>query len=368
MPVTRNRVIYAGTTVLASASPSWHPQTGSYDLKLLKRIQSSSIGINTPVTRAKQVGSSDFTFERYYSYPQVSVNLNYLLSDNSNELLLGLNATGNIGMLSGLNGQGKDRNLFFLIHDKDGSDADSITSPDGSDVIGIGNCFITNYEISAAVGQLAQATVSFDCLNAVFQSYSASSITPSIDLRSGTKSTGTYSLAQQNLSPANYLTNQSSRSSALAPGDIKLTFEQPTIGGARYSGSVPVSINSISVNIPIERRDLLGLGSNYPYDKKIIFPIIGTVAFDGTFDEPVTGDFSSIFDDENKYDFSVDLKTSLGATGFRFEIKDAKIENQSFDLSIGSNMEFKSEFTFAISETNGFIVSGASRLSEYISY
>jgi hypothetical protein len=91
------------------------------------------------------------------------------------------------------------------------------------------------------------------------------------------------------------------------------------------------------------------------------------VFFEGTFDEPITGDFSSIFDDENKYNFSINIKAS-GLNSFRIDITDAQIENQSFDLSIGSNMSFKSEFSFKISETRGLAISGAARLSQYVDY
>jgi len=115
MPVTRNRVIYAGTTVLMSDYPCWNNQTGDYSLKLLKRIQSSSISISNPVTRQKQIGSSDFAFEKYITQPEITVDLNYLVSDNSNELILGMNATGNVGILKDLASTQKDRNMFFYV-------------------------------------------------------------------------------------------------------------------------------------------------------------------------------------------------------------------------------------------------------------
>ena len=86
MPITRNRVIYAGTDVLISDAPSWSGhQTGVTSLKLLKRVQSSSISISNPVTRSKQIGSSDFAFEKYIQTPTIEVGLDYICSDNSNE-------------------------------------------------------------------------------------------------------------------------------------------------------------------------------------------------------------------------------------------------------------------------------------------
>jgi hypothetical protein len=135
------------------------------------------------------------------------------------------------------------------------------------------------------------------------------------------------------------------------------------MGGIRYSGNVPATINSLQISVPIERRDLLGFGSNYPYEKKLMYPLIGTISFNGTFDEAVTGNFSTIFEDENNYDFTFGLKKSNGTTGLKIDIFDARVESQSFDLSIGENMSFSSEFSFKIYPEDGMRLSGAARLT-----
>ena len=362
MPITRNRVIYAGTDVLVSDSPSWSGQTGVTSLKLLKRIQSSSISINNSVTRAKQIGSSDFAFEKYIQTPTIEVGLDYLCSDNSNELLLGLNATGNEGFLKNLASSQKDKNLFFVLTDSNAQDADSLTNMIGNDIFVIGNSFLTNYSLNAEVGSVATASVSFSCLNMTFQNYSGAgangSEVPSITLTNGIKSTEKYMITGASLVPSNYLTNQNIRANALRPGDIQLLMPQPIMGGVRYSGLVPASITSLKIDVPIERRDLLGFGSNYPYDKRIMFPLIGKLSFNGTFDEPVTGDFSNIFADENNYDFAFNLKNLDGSTGLRIDVYDARVESQGFNLSIGDNLTFQSEFSFKIFENDGMRLSG----------
>jgi len=137
---------------------------------------------------------------------------------------------------------------------------------------------------------------------------------------------------------------------------------QTIMGGIRYSGNVPATINSMQISVPIERRDLLGFGSNYPYEKRLVYPIIGKLSFNGTFDEAVTGDFSNIFSDENNYDFTFGLKKSNGTTGLKIDIFDARVESQSFDLSIEEYMSFQSEFSFKIYPEDGMRLSGAARL------
>jgi len=75
MQLTRNRVIYAGTDVLVSDSPSWSGQTGSKSLKLLKRVQTSSVSISNTITRPKQIGSSDIALEKYITIQEISLDL-----------------------------------------------------------------------------------------------------------------------------------------------------------------------------------------------------------------------------------------------------------------------------------------------------
>jgi hypothetical protein len=366
MPITRNRVIYAGTDVLVSDSPSWTGQTGVASLKLLKRVQSSSISVSNPITRPKQIGSSDFAFEKYITIPEISVDLKYLVSDNSNELILGLNATGNESFLKNMAVSGQDKNLFFILTDTNAQDADSLTNMVGNDIFAVGNTFLTNYSISAEVGSIPTVSTSFSCLNMTFQNYNGTGVNgsevPAINLTNGVKSTEKYLLTGANMSPLNYLSNQTTRPYAIRPGDIVLQLPQTFMGGIRYSGDVPATISSLEINVPIERKDLLGFGSNYPYDKRIMYPLIGTVSFNGIFDEPVTGDFSNIFNNDTAYDLTFNLKNYNGATGLRVEILNARIDSQSFDLSIGDNMNFQSSFSFKIFETDGMRISGAARI------
>ncbi|NCA29009.1 MAG: hypothetical protein EBS92_07065, partial [Proteobacteria bacterium] len=63
------------------------------------------------------------------------------------------------------------------------------------------------------------------------------------------------------------------------------------------------------------------------------------------------------------YDFTFGLKKSNGTTGLKIDIFDARVESQSFDLSIGENMSFSSEFSFKIYPEDGMRLSGAARLT-----
>lgn len=365
MSSSRNRVMYAGTTVLVSNYPSWSGQTGLYDLKLLSRVQSSSISVTTPVTRTAQIGSAEYAYDTYIKYPQVGVKLNYCITDNSNELVMGLVADGTVGAFHDMLSPARDRNLFFVLSDTDFEEAGYMTNFIGKNVLGVGNAFLTNYSIKASVGSVPTADVSFDCLNLTFQNYNGSeangSAVPSINLLSGSRATGTYALSSQNFIPSNYLTNQSYKATALRPGDIVMELDQPVFGGIRYSGAAPATINSFEIDVPIERKDLVGFGSNYPYDKKIMFPSLGKVSFNGTFDVPVSGSFENMFNYANKYNLAFNLRRTDGTTGLKIQIKEATVESQSFDLAVGNNMTFQSQFSFKVFDDGGLVLNGSVR-------
>jgi hypothetical protein len=363
MSSSRNRVIYAGNTILMSESPSWLAQTGIASLKLINRVQSSSIEVSTPVTRSKQIGASNFAFQEYLQYPKISTSFSYYLTDNSNDIVMGLNTDGITSCFKNFSEFGKDQNVFYVLSNSNAEDFSNPGNLSGYDVLGIGNCFLTNYSINANVGTVPTVNASYDCLNIVFQNYTGTgTLLPSIDLTGGNRSTGTYALTAFNLNQQNYFSDQETKPSALQPGDIILEMQQPLIGGIRYSGNVKANINSLNVDISLERKDLVGFGSNYPYDKRLLFPLLGKLSFEGIFDQAITGDFSKIFDYSTGYDFNFYFKNCNGDINYKIGISNAYVETENFNLSIGENMSFSSDFSFEVTQTGGFTISGAVEL------
>jgi len=367
------RVIYASNTVLISDYPSWENQTGSYSLKLLKRIQSSSISLPSSIQRGKQIGYSTFGYETRPSYSSPKIDLTYLLSDNSNELLLDLVATGNVCAFNNLQYPLRDRNLFFFISDE-GIDANSVTQQNQithKQLVSVGNCFLTDYSVSASVGTIPSARISFSALNTKFDNYSTFATGPStgttlaaINITGGTATTGAYRLEPANFNTVNYLTNQNSRPTGLRPGDIILSLQQPVLGGARLSGSKLANISSFEINVGLERRDLMGFGSNYPFDKKLMFPLIGSVSMNGLVDDLVTGDYNALFSTNQNYDMTFSLKDCEGNNSITFGVQEARIESQSTSIDLSNQMEFQAQFSFAIDQNKGMTISGAARLSD----
>jgi hypothetical protein len=374
--MAHTRVIYGCSDVFISDYPSWNLQTGTHALKLLKRVQSADLRITSAVDRDKQIGSQSFAYQRYNNNPSITASITYLLSDNSNELLLNLDCTGFLtGAFNNLTNTFVDRNLFY-VYCPEGQNCHDVTTFEGLNVFQINNCYITDYSVSASVGSFPTVSVSFDCLNTsvdiyandvnstIYGNYTGKQLS-SIDLTATpqARSTGYYTLSSSNTNYNLYLTGQEFRPSAIRPGDITISFlQQPMLGGIRYSGSVPAKISDLQISIPIQRRDLDGFGFNYPYNKKVLFPLIGAISCRGIFDDPVTGNYGGIFTDLNDYQLLIQFKNTTGLLVMQYYIDNAKIESQSFDNSIGANASFEGTFSFPILSTGNFFISGAARL------
>jgi hypothetical protein len=354
-----NRVIYAGNTVLVSDSPAASQQTGNFSVKLLDRIQSTSVTISTEIKRSKQIGYDTFALDNYLTSPQVTAEISYVLQDNSNDLILGLNANGN-SLYSNQNQTGIDKNLFFLFDvSQEGRDLNSLSNYTGIQVLGLGNAQISNYSTRASIGELPTSTVSFVANNVVFQNYDASKYIPSIN-PSGQNTNYNYKIWSGIFDKSNYISDYTGNLTFPRPGDIELVMQQPTTG---YGGikflSYTGKIQNYEINIPFDRKDLVGFGNNYPYSRKLISPSVGTLSMSVIFDGFNTGNYSGLLFSDRASDFNIYLKDCNGNTKVAYDIDNVKLVNQNISTEIGSSFIFDGDFEFSVGQSHGFAISGS---------
>ena len=354
-----NRVIYAGNTVLVSDSPAASQQTGNFSVKLLDRIQSTSVTISTEIKRSKQIGYDTFALNNYLTSPQVTAEINYILQDNSNDLILGLNADGNF-LYANQNQTGIDKNLFFLFDvSQEGRDLNSLSNYTGIQVLGLGNVQVSNYSTRASVGELPTSTVSFVANNVVFQNYDDSKYIPSIN-PSGQNTNYNYKIWSGIFDKSNYISAYTGNLTFPRPGDIELVMQQPTTG---YGGikflSYTGKIQNYEINIPFDRKDLIGFGNNYPYSRKLISPAVGTLSMSVIFDGFNTGNYSGLLFSDKASDFNIYLKDCNGNTKVAYDIDNVKLVNQNISTEIGSSFIFDGDFEFSVGQSHGFAISGS---------
>jgi len=363
MATRANRIIYASTDILISDSPAAQAHTSTYSLKRIDRVQESSITISNNIANKKHIGYDDFLYNTNYMPPTVACDITYVSQNNSNELVLGLNASG-VGIYSGLNVTGTDKNLFFLFDTGTAvRDVTGLSNFNGVQVLALGNAYITNYSCSAAVGALPSANVSFAGSNVIFQDYDGSNIIPSLE--SGNITSYTYTLASNNFRKENYISNFANEENFIRPGDITLELEDSTEkdGGVRFVSSG--KIQNYQINIPFERRDLVGFGSDYPFERQLMYPSVGELSMNVIFDGFNTGNQTGVIFQNQDYNFKIKLRDCDDYTTDKltYSITGAKLVSQQMATQIGESFVFQGAFTFPITESGNFAIDGVCRFS-----
>ena len=128
------------------------------------------------------------------------------------------------------------------------------------------------------------------------------------------------------------------------------------------SGDTKMHVQSVSINIPINRNDLYGLGSQYVYDRRAEYPILGTLDISAVATTPLSGVTDKIFSHDDAYQMEIRFNTADASAAkthtISAKIQDAKIESQSISQSVGSEMTFDATFSFECNTEKGLLFSG----------
>lgn len=279
----------------------------------------------------------------------------------------------------------RDRRNIFLSVGKTTSDLNVSTfNPENVDVVGFGNCYITNYSTRAAVGQFPACSVSYIAENIQFYNNGSGGIVPALHPKSG-----------QNMQGVNFKVPSHARSgnspSILRPSDITVSVSRipsftgvsSLVGTGFSNGASSTTINSLqqdfgdlpiqsySINIPLNRNPLRSLTHRLPIDRKLVFPIFAEINFSTLQTDMVTG---SAIDLCNKnFDYNLTFKinsTQLNnwetGVSIQYDVLRAKYINSSLDSSIGPNNLLSYGYLVELTPNNfnrGLFMSGALNIS-----
>lgn len=374
--MARTRVIYqsealyvADGTLIPTAA---HP-TGN--INQLHRVQSANYGFTINRQDVNQFGNLARIDQISIEAPTVNLDFSYYLGTGTNERNLGFtvgtgtntssfisglidagNATNNIGIVSGRN--------FHILSIAEGNDANDsavgvYNSLSGARTIGIGNGYVTNYSLEAAVGGLPTVSVTAEGLNVNVIS-GASGLVPGINVEAGTASTNTGVL------PAPV--SGAIGTTALRPGDISLYLpdgivaELPTGTEGSPFNNTSAHIQNVSIEIPIGRTTLERLGSRFGFTKVIDFPVEITVNMSAIVaDLKSSGAITTLLDADTTKTLAFVFKAPGSATQrIVYEVRGAKLVSENFSSAIGDNKSVDLTFTTQIGgpqdTTNGVFV------------
>lgn len=369
----RRRITYGMEEMFVGSTGGFSEakNTGQY-VSRLDFVQSYDFSFSVQRQPNKQLGSDFYALRVSQLAPDVNLNLSYLLNDGWNEKYIGLDIPTN-GTYSNpiqsifANQSTGDRNFYVLIAAEEHSEAAAATSVEGYNVLGIGNAFITSYDINLSVNGLANVTCSFVGANANVNNYSSSSNwLPSVG------HTGQTAESESKKFGFNFLDN--SRSSRFLTG-FAAVFDSGCHYGASTVSASPIAVSglklgfdfnnfqSLHIHLPFERKALYGFGNNYPYARNIQKPAIGTISLDsivsGFSPENLATTFASEDVTMSGYNFDIMFKNSRGKQKLGVKIQNARLDSYNIATQIGGTTIIKTNWSFEINNSTGILMSGS---------
>lgn len=440
MAKTRNVIRYnsAGLFLADSVSDSGkEDDVAKAEVKFFNKLQSFQFSVDTNRENIKQIGSDHYVARTMVRHGSINVSFDYLLTDGYEESLLGLNILGpnmkygEDGEVYNLNVQDsgtiynnlkENKSMFFVMGDE-GHDLTEYDKRElgleGTNVLGIGNGYISSYSFSASVGDLAKASVSFtasdfnyDCMDAgggfyweritelfgsllsqrdqddadfiLFQDGRQIELVqdleyqkigairnPSLDLINKGTPLDKIGFPSLTFRPKLY----KSAATAIPPHGINLKIKNLNIGGPTLNAESSsdscfessANIQSFDVNIPFEREDLEGFESMHMYGSKLKYPQLGTLSMSLLSSTFESGRFIDIFCGDTEYEIEIELNNDCSFHCFaeyerqkamKFRIDNARLDGYSFNQNIGDYGTVDCKFSFEMSTREGLFASG----------
>lgn len=355
----------------------------STEIKWISRVQNSDYGISLNRDVLKQIGSEDFYIQELNIQnasnppstsptdeaiePTISFNMSYLLTDGVNEKNIGI-AVNKIGCETPLSFPFKfikDQNIFVFIG-KEHLDLLNQPSLDEQQLIEINNCYLSNYSLSVSVGSFPTVSTSWVGSNISAKKYSEvndnflSVINSSNPELPNEWDVNKSYLGTQN--PENFTFNLPSVSNrqepeiaALRPMDIVLDIPDLNIGGQKLN-KPRLSVDSFSLNIDVSRKDLYGIGSNFVFDRKLDYPLSGSLNMAVVIDDIQEGSLAKIFEKDKPYDMEITIHDpclECQKERIKIKIEKAIFVSKKVSKQIGSVTTLDIEFYFSVTSDHG---------------
>lgn len=344
--MSKNRVIYQSEALYVS---DLYNSTGAADHAQLRRVQTANYSFSVSREDINQFGQLARIGSLVLESPTVSLDFSYYLSDGFNESALGfyVNTGGGAGGFASGHMVTTSGKNFYIVTTDEGSDLNgggAIGTTE--DVIGIGNGFLSDYTMEAAVGSIPTATVSIEGLNIRSTTGSASIEHPAVVPVSGTSLTDIVAL------PNPVAGTGAAIVTALRPGDITLsfgTFESAGTGQiVHLGGANGAHVQSVSLSLPLSRTALERLGSRFAYARAVDFPVTASLSVNAIVNEIDQKNLVDLLADTVERDITITMKDPDGANAIIWTLKGCILQDESYSSAIGSNKTVDLTFTAQI--------------------
>ncbi len=377
----RNILKSNSALVLIGNSPAW--TTGQDSGYLFSLVQNSSLSISPERQNIRQVGSQSYSVSHVNRSPDVNLSIDYILEPYSNnEFLLGFTGGYNTYTPAIQNIQSKNHNFYILMdteHTRDGFDLFKSSGSynfSGFNALSVGNCYLNSYSVGFSLNQLPIVSVNLVGSNVRMENVTGNKISiPAINSVSGNNTnsgyldlSGVYQTITTSGGNGRYDGRTDFNPLVAIPNVSEFTLENLQVGGIGLSSVDNPILQSFNLNIDFERTPFYGLGSNYVYDRKFPYPVVGKVDVTCLVSGISTGILSSLFTNETGYDMEVKYVDFMkSATGF-YKIVDATLDSISFSMAVNDTMQFSASFSCQITDTDGFFMKNVYPLNPFSVY
>ena len=311
---TITRLTYERIGVLLTDAPAYKESDSK--LNDLIRVQSLDYAFSHQSLDVKSIGSDKLVTRNNVQSPvvrapDVNCNIEYLFSEGQNETNANLHIGNNASILSNFFNSSftDDVNVLVVASDKDSHRDVNFLSLESDfndyNVIGIGNAFLANYRYTAAVGAFPTCSLSYAASNMKFDVYAEGDGPKLPAVKLGMNNTK--SSEKLSLNGDVFQERHDPEVSTIKPGDIKVTIIKSagSRGGVDLT-SVHAAIQSISIDLPLPRQDIYGMGSNFVFNRKLKLPIIGKLDISMVLRGYTQDEVNSFLTQTDVYDIKID--------------------------------------------------------------
>ena len=375
----RNRVIYQSEGLYVSKDASL---IAADDHEQLGRVQSANYSFTINRQDVNQFGDLARIDSLVLDPPTVSLDFSYYLADGFNERALGFfvqNSGAGNGSQRGINGTAFDVGNFASGHLQGNSGVNFyiVTSPNGEDlnkadpgealnntdtVIGVGNCYISDYSVDLSVGSLPTVNVTVEGANMRSVAGSDTTGSPAVNQENGQALTTNIQLPPPTDDGGISGFKGGTPITALRPGDVTLGLDN--VSGeslVKLGTTAGAHIQSASISLPLSRTPIDRLGSRFPFAREVDFPVNATMNISAIVNEAASQNLASILD-SGVQAATITVKDKDNNDAIIYTMSGLKIDSQSFSSSIGSNktvdMTFSTQIGGPNDVTNGVFMSG----------
>ena len=366
----------SGTATNKTAEGQPPPSNTGNLIKQLYRIQSCNYSWNVNRVNVNQFGELAAIDRVILDPPTVNLSFSYLLSNMYNESGLGFHTVGLYSAISGfLDKTQEDRNYWLKVVPEGEDGVGSTSSNIDTFTYGFGNGFLTSYSTQGAVGGFPTVDVNVECLNMSFDTGISGQVPAIVPVDGNRVPKHRYVLPTASGSPGTgYLDI-----SVLRPGDITLDFrereaedEGALIGTTTAYNTAGVSITdahiqSYNLSFNLGREMMQRLGSKYAFSREVSFPVDVNLSVDAIVTQITTGSLHDIVNCDKSYDVTINLRKPACPGDpqpviCRYQLKNAKLDSQSYSSDIGSNQRVTLSWTAQVGSARqtgiGLIMSG----------